>query len=197
VGDESRTGHDVVVDQHGHTWDRGPSDPPRLADGPGTFVEVDIDAPLADVWDIVTDISFGARFSEEFVGARWVDGATGPALGARFVGTNRHPAMGEWEVSCFVDRFVEHAEFGWRTSDPDRPGARWCHLLRRVDGITRVRHTLALGPGPSRLDDVIARMPDKEHRIIRARLDEHRANMQRVVDGIAAVATGAAGRYGT
>lgn len=182
-------GDDTFVDQHGHTWERGPSDPPRLTDGPGTFVEVDIDAPLVDVWTIVTDISFGARFSEEFVGARWVDGATGPALGACFVGTNRHPAIGEWEVPCFVHRYVEHSEFGWCTSDPDRPGARWCFVLDRVDGATRLRYTLGLGPGRSRIDDVIAGMPDKEHRIIVARLDEHRANMQRVVDGVAAAAS--------
>lgn len=188
---DDQPGDHVYVDRHGHTWERGPSDPPRLIDGPGTFVEVDIDAPLARVWDIVTDIGFGARFSEEFAGARWVDGVTGPALGACFVGTNRHPAMGEWEVPCFVDRYVEHAEFGWRTSDPDRPGARWCFVLGRLDGVTHLRYTLGLGPGPSRIDDVIARMPDKEHRIIRARLDEHRANMQRVADGVAAAATGA------
>jgi hypothetical protein len=29
-------------------------------------------------------------------------------------------------------------------------------------------------------------MPDKEHRIIERRLAEHRANMQAVVDGVAA-----------
>ena len=140
----------------------------------------------------MTDIEIGARFSEEFVGARWADGVTGPALGVEFIGSNRHPRIGEWGVRCFIDRFVEHAEFGWVTSDPDNPGARWGFELSSVAGATRLRHTLTLGPGPSGIDAAIAQMPDKEGRIIFVRLEEHRANMQRVVDGIKA-ATSAGG----
>ena len=176
----------TFIDHYGHTWERGPSHPPCLADGPGTVVEVDIDAPVADIWDAVTDIDLGARFSDEFLGAHWVDDATGPTLGAKFVGSNRHPAIGEWDVPCFVDRFVEHAEFGWVTSDPDNPGARWCFELSPVAGAVRLRYTLKLGPGPSGITMAIERMPDKEPRILHRRLEEHRANMQRVVDGIAA-----------
>ncbi len=67
-----------------HTYRAGPSDPVRLADEPGTWAEVRIDAPSAQVWDLVTDLDLPARFSEEFMGAEWTDG--GPAVGARFVG---------------------------------------------------------------------------------------------------------------
>lgn len=81
----------TFLDRYAHTWERGPSDPPCIADGPGTVVEVEIDAAASVVWDIVTDIEFGARFSEEFVGARWVDGVTEAALGAEFIGSNRPP----------------------------------------------------------------------------------------------------------
>jgi nitroreductase len=176
----------TFIDRYAHTWERGPSDPPTLADGPGTLVEVDIDAPVADVWDVVTDIGFGAQFSEEFLGARWADGFDGPALGAEFIGRNRHPAIGEWEVPCFVHRYVEGAEFGWVTSDPDNPGARWCFELASIAGATRLRYTLKLGPGPSGLTPAIAAMPEKEPRILHRRLEEHRGNMQLVVDGIKA-----------
>ena len=174
----------AFIDHYAQTWERGPSDPPTLADGPGTVVEVDIKAPVADVWDVVTDIEFGAQFSEEFLGARWVEGVDGPALGAEFVGSNKHPAIGEWEVPCFVNRYVEHAEFGWVTSDPDNPGARWCFELSSIAGATRLRYTLKLGPGPSGLSPAIASMPDKEPRILQRRLEELRSNMQLVVDGI-------------
>ncbi|MDH4144656.1 MAG: nitroreductase family protein, partial [Acidimicrobiia bacterium] len=50
----------TYVDGFARTWERGPSDPPRHADGPGTVVEVDIKAPPTAVWPFVTDISFGA-----------------------------------------------------------------------------------------------------------------------------------------
>ena len=176
----------AFIDHYAHTWERGPSDPPTLADGPGTVVEVDIKAPIADLWDVVSDIGFGARFSEEFLGARWADGVDGPALGAEFVGRNTHPAIGEWDVPCFVHRYVERSEFGWVTSDPENPGARWCFELSPIAGATRLRYTLRLGPGPSGLTSAIASMPEKEPRILYRRLEEHRANMQLVVDGIAA-----------
>ncbi len=175
----------TFIDRYAHTWERGPSDPPRLADGPGTVVEVDIKAPIADVWDIVTDIGFGAQFSEEFLGADWI-GVDGAALGAQFVGRNQHPAIGEWEVPCFVHRYVDQTEFGWVTSDAENPGARWCFELSSIAGAIRLRYTLRLGPGPSGLSAAITAMPDKEPRILFRRLEEHRANMQRVVDGIKA-----------
>ncbi len=178
----------TYVDRFAHTWERGPSDPPRLDDGPGTVVETDIAAPLSTVWRYMTDISFGARFSEEFTGARWADDATGPAEGARFVGANSHAAIGEWEVDCFVDRCQEPTEFGWVTSDPDKPGARWCFEAAPIAGAVRLRYWLQLGPGPSGLTAAIAKMPDKESRIVSRRIDEHRANMTRVIEGIKAAA---------
>lgn len=174
----------TFIDQYAHTWESGPSDPACLADGPGTVVEADIKAPIEQVWDLVTDINFGAQFSEEFVGARWDDGFDGPALGATFVGSNTHEAIGEWDVPCFVHRYKEHHEFGWVTSDPDTPGARWCFELARIAGATRLRYSVILGPGPSGISRAIASMPEKEPRILRRRISEHRANMQAVIDGV-------------
>ncbi len=182
----------TYVDRFGHTWERGPGDPPSIADGPGTAVEVDIDASVEAVWPYVTDIGFGARFSEEFTGARWADGFDGPTVGARFIGSNTHEAIGEWEVPCFVDRYEEGREFGWVTSDPDNPGARWRFELSSIAGATRLRYVLRLGPGPSGITAVIGRMPELEPRILARRIDEHRANMTRVVEGIKAAAEGGA-----
>jgi len=174
----------AYLDGFARTWESGPSDPPCLADGPGTIVEVDIKAPAAAVWPYVADIRFGAAFSEEFTGARWADGVTGPALGACFIGSNTHPAVGEWQVSCFIDRYEENHEFGWVTADPGNPGARWRFELASIAGATRLRYSVVLGPGPSGITAAIAQMPDKEPRILSRRLTEHRANMQRVIDGI-------------
>lgn len=177
----------AFLDHYGHTWQSGPSDPPCLADGPGTVVEADIKAPIERVWEVVTDIGFGAAFSPEFVGARWADGHDGPALGAQFIGSNRHEAIGEWDVPCFVHRYRRHQEFGWVTSDPDNPGAQWTFELAPIAGAVRVRYGLVLGPGPSGINRAIEAMPDKEPRILYRRVAEHRVNMQRVLDGMQAV----------
>ncbi len=177
----------TYVDGFALTYERGPGDPVTLADGPGTVVEVDVDAPVAAVWPHVVDIDFPARFSGEFLGASWDDDAE-PALGATFTGRNVHPAIGEWEVPCFVDAYEERRRFGWSTSDPDNPGARWRFDLESIAGATRLRFLVTLGPGPSGITMAIDGMPDKEAKILRRRLGEHNANMQKVVDGIKAAA---------
>jgi len=79
------------------TFGSEPSDPIRLADEPGTWVQVDIAAPLERVWAVVTDIDLPARFSDEFLGATW--NGDGPGEGLSFVGRNRHPAIGSGRSS--------------------------------------------------------------------------------------------------
>ena len=133
---------------------------------------------------MVSNPALSAEFSGESLGAEWADGAVGPALGARFIGRNKHKAIGEWEVPCFVHRYVEGKEFGWVTSDPENPGAQWCFEVASIAGSVRLRYSLTLGPGPSGITKAIENMPDREPDILRRRVQEHRANMQRVVDGV-------------
>jgi hypothetical protein len=175
-----------------YTWVSGPSDPPRLSDGPGTYVEIEIKASAEKLWPIITDLNMSAKFSAEFRGARWAEVSTGPAVGASFIGSNVHAAIGEWDVPCFVHRCVEPTEFGWVTSNPDRPGAQWCFTLTSNGVVSALRYSLILGPGPSGLTPAIQKMPEKEPRILSRRLDEHRGNMQLVIEGIKAVAESAA-----
>lgn len=172
------TDDDAVV----RTFERGPSDPVVHADGPGTWVSTSIAAPAAAVWAAVTDIELPTRFSEESQGASW--SGEGPALGATFVGRNRHPAIGEWEAQCFVDVFEEERAFGWATSDRENPGARWRFRLDPDGDRTILRYEVTLGPGPSGTTMAIASMPDKEARIIHRRIGELNANMVRTVEGV-------------
>ncbi|MEC7456712.1 MAG: hypothetical protein VYE42_01675, partial [Actinomycetota bacterium] len=74
--------------------------------------------------------------------------------------------------------------FGWVTSDPDNPGAQWLFDLERIAGATRLRFSVTLGPGPSGISRAIAQTPEKTGKIIRRRLQEHRSNMEAVIEGI-------------
>ena len=168
------------------TYGSGPSEPLRLTDEPGTWVEIDVAAPPERVWALVSDIELPARFSEEFLGASWV--GDGPALGASFVGRSAHPAMGEWEVPSFVDVYEQGRRFGWATVDPAHPGSRWRFELTPHGAGTRLRFAMSMGPGPSGISIAIASMPEKEPRILRRRVAEHHANMTRTLAGIAALA---------
>ena len=177
----------AYFDRYSRTFEHGPSNPICMADEPGTIVEIDVRAEPAAVWALVTDINMPADFSEELMGASWESGgpdAGGPALGDTFVGRNQHPQRGEWEVRCFVDSCAEHQAFGWCTNAVDNPAARWRFELSPIVGGTRLRFRTIMGPGRSGLTPIIEKMPDMEPRIISRRLSEHRANMQRVVEGV-------------
>ncbi|MFN0089741.1 MAG: nitroreductase family protein [Acidimicrobiales bacterium] len=183
----------TYFDSWGFTAAQAPHGPLTLADGPGVTGELDIEAPPAAVWPLVTDIDLPARFSTEFQGAVWVEGCAGPAVGARFLGTNQHPARGEWQTTSFVVECREPEVFAWHVSDPERPGAQWRFELEALHGgRTRLRQHVTLGPGPSGITEAIAALPDKEARIVARRLAEHRANIGRTLAGIKAMAEGPA-----
>lgn len=161
----------------------------RYEDGPSVEVDIHIDASPAKVWELVTDINMPARFSTEFKGARWLDG-DGPRAGARFAGTNEHPAIGAWETVSFVVHHDAERRFGWAVIDADIPAASWRFDLEPDGDGTRLRQWMRMGPARSGLNVAIDAMPDKEERIIERRLAEHRANMTATLEGIKALAEG-------
>jgi hypothetical protein len=153
----------------------------RYADGPTAEVQTFVDAPPEVVWPLVSDISIPCRFSEELQEARWLDDR-------RFVGRSAHPAIGEWETTCTVVAREPGRTFGWVVGDPDSPSAEWRFTLEADEGRTLLRQWMRMGPAPSGLNIAIDARPDKEERIVARRLEEHRANMQRTVEGIRALA---------
>lgn len=160
----------------------------RYAEGPSIQVTRLIDAAPEALWALVTDINLSARFSSEFQGAEWLDGVTAPALGARFQGTNVHPVVGTWSVTCTITKFEPTRVIGWTVDSgagPDLPAARWSFTLEAVDGGTLVTERCQLGPGPSGLSPAIERMPDREHDILTRRFSEHRVNMEANLAGLA------------
>ena len=156
----------------------------RFADHPTTESSIDIAATPAVVFALVQDISLPGRFSGEFQGAEWLDGATGPALGARFVGRNEHPQVGQWETTSTIVELEPDRLLAYAVGDPANPAATWRFTLQPAGSGTRLTHWMQIGPGPSGITPVIASMPDKESRIIHHRLGEHRANMEATLAGI-------------
>ncbi len=159
----------------------------RYADGPTTEASLVIDASPSVLWTLVSDINLPARCSTEFRGAEWVDGATGPALGARFEGRNHHDAIGSWTTPATVVEYEVDRTFGWSIGDPAAPSASWRFRLAPVGDSTLVTQWMRMGPARSGLSAAIDAMPDKESKIIRRRLEEHRTNMEANLAGIKAL----------
>ena len=64
-------------------------------------VTVHMDAPPDKVWALVSDVTKIGRYSPETFEAEWLDGATGPAVGARFRGHVKRNGRGPtyWTTS--------------------------------------------------------------------------------------------------
>lgn len=157
------------------------------SDGPMVEVEIDIAATDADLWPLVCDIDLPARFSAEFQGGEWIDGA-GPAVGSRFRGTNRRAPVGEWSTVCTVVACEPRQCFAWVVGDVTKPTAAWRFDLEPSAGVTVLRMRARLGQGRSRLSAAIEAHPEQEDELIRLRLDEWRLNMVATVEGIRSLA---------
>ncbi|HUN31389.1 MAG TPA: SRPBCC family protein [Trebonia sp.] len=156
----------------------------RYADKPTVEVRTWIDAPPARVWELVANIGLMPAMSSELQSVQWLDGATSPALGARFVGHSKHEAMGEWTVTSHVVELEPERVFGWAVADPVSPAALWRFRLDQKDGGTELSEWVQMGPGPSGLTVAIEQMPDKEQKIVFVRMREFERNMTATLEQI-------------
>ena len=91
-------------------------------------VTVHIDAPASAVWSMVTDLPRMGEWSPENTGGSWVKGATGPALGARFKGTNKNGAR-RWSTTSEVVAYDEPTYFAFETVLGPMRFARWSYRI--------------------------------------------------------------------
>lgn len=156
----------------------------RYADTPTVEVSTWVAAPPEAVWELVADITLMPSMSSELQSVEWLDGASAPAVGARFVGRSRHDALGEWETISHVVECDPPRVLGWAVGDPDHPAATWRFTLEPADGGTALRQWMRLGPAPSGLSIAIERMPDKEQKLVFVRLREFETNMRATLAAI-------------
>ncbi|MEU6126983.1 SRPBCC family protein [Streptomyces sp. NPDC047123] len=163
----------------------------RYADGPTVEVDGRISASPERVWELVSDIGLMPALSGELQSVAWLDGASGPAPGARFTGRSRHASLGEWETTSYVVACAAPREFAWAVGDPERPSALWRFSLAvQDDGGTLLTQWMRMGPGRSGLSYAIERMPDKEQKIVFVRLREFERSMTATVAAIKGLAEG-------
>jgi uncharacterized protein YndB with AHSA1/START domain len=91
--------------------------------------EVVIDASPEEVYLLVSDPVAMAGFAEEFYKARWIKGATGPAVGSWFSGTNRN-GLRRWVTHAEVTDAEPGRRFAYRVRTPFYvPISRWEYEL--------------------------------------------------------------------
>ena len=150
--------------------------------------EATVGAPMQTVWELVTDISLMPRFSTELQAIEWAQGCDTACLGARFIGVNRHPGVGQWTTTSTVIEFDPPRTFAWAVGDLDNPAATWRFDLNALPVGTALRHTANIGPGPSGVTMLIKREPERAAEIISNRLAEVTAAMTATLAAIAGLA---------
>src|SRR5205814_1005416 len=92
------------------------------------------------VYELLSDITRMGEWSPECQGGEWLDGASGPAVGATFRGHNR---MGprRWSTTCEVVAADRGREFAFTVVVRGREATRWRYRLDPRDDGTEVRES--------------------------------------------------------
>ena len=151
-------------------------------------VTVHMAAPPERVWSLVSDVTNTGRFSPETFEAEWLDGATGPAVGARFRGHVRRNGK-KWLVywtKCTITQCEPGREFVFQPELPGgKPVIEWSYRFEPSGDGTDVTESFTL------LDYTGSRLYTKIAGQARTRTNVR--NMQATLDRIRAVAEAPSG----
>ncbi|MGY1653890.1 SRPBCC family protein [Geodermatophilus sp. SYSU D01119] len=101
-------------------------------------VSTTVAAPAERVYALVADVTRMPEFSPDVVRCRWLGGATGPAVGARFEAVNRTAEGRTWRNRPVVTAAVPGREFAFARTEPFAGTIAWRYRLEPADGGTRV-----------------------------------------------------------
>jgi uncharacterized protein YndB with AHSA1/START domain len=107
-------------------------------------------APPERVWELVSDVTRIGEFSPETFEAEWLDGATGPEVGARFRGHVKRNGKGPiYWTACTVTACEPGREFAFGVGSPGKPMNTWRYELRPAGSGTEVTESFQLSDMPA------------------------------------------------
>jgi uncharacterized protein YndB with AHSA1/START domain len=110
-------------------------------------VTVHMAAPPGDIWDLVSDVTKIGRYSPETFEAEWLEGATGPAVGAKFRGHVKRNGIGPiYWTTCTVLECEPGRVFGFGVGPSTKPLSIWKYELDLAADGTDVTESFSLAP---------------------------------------------------
>jgi uncharacterized protein YndB with AHSA1/START domain len=110
-------------------------------------VTVHMAAAPEKIWDLVSDVTKIGRYSPETFEAEWLDGATGPAVGAKFRGHVKRNGKGPiYWTTCVVSACDPGREFAFGVGAEGKPLNVWSYTLAAKDDGTDVTESFELTP---------------------------------------------------
>jgi uncharacterized protein YndB with AHSA1/START domain len=110
-------------------------------------VTVHMTAPAEKIWELVSDITKIGRYSPETFEGEWLEGATGPAVGAKFRGHVKRNGKGPiYWTTCTVLTSEPGREFSFGVGASDNPLNVWSYRLEPAGDGTDVTESFRLAP---------------------------------------------------
>jgi hypothetical protein len=106
---------------------------------------VHVDASPAEVYAVLSDVTRMGEWSPETVRCEWIDGATGPAVGAAFKGSNKR-GIARWSTKPVVVAAEPGREFAFvveKTTkwafrcEPEGTGTRLVETFEMLEDVPR------------------------------------------------------------
>jgi hypothetical protein len=147
-------------------------------------VTIEIQAAPEQVYALVADVTRTPEFSPDLVRCGWLDGATGPAVGARFEAVNTTAAGKTWKNRPVVRVADPGREFTFARTEPFAGTVVWSYRFEPVEGGTLVTESYDVERPVTRIGWFVI------ERVFRAgqRQDELRAGMRTTLQRIRDVA---------
>ncbi len=105
-----------------------------------------IEAPAERIYSLVADLPRMGDWSPECRRVEWLDGSTGPAVGATFVGHNQGGPAGlmKWSRRGRILTADPGREFAFVTEEGGRESTEWRYRLEPLESGTRVTESYAV-----------------------------------------------------
>ena len=108
-------------------------------------VTVHMAAPADRIWELVSDVTRIGSYSPETFEAEWLDGATGPSVGARFRGHVKRNGKGPvYWTTCTVLACTPGVEFAFGVGSAATPINVWRYRLEPSGDGTDVTESFQL-----------------------------------------------------
>jgi uncharacterized protein YndB with AHSA1/START domain len=132
------------------------------------------------VYALVSDLPRMGEWSPENTGGTWTKGATGPAVGAKFKGTNAKGKV-KWSTDVTVTKAEPGREFAFDVTAAGMGVAGWGFLLEPAEGGTKVTQYWDdhRNPVAKKITGWVLSVPDRNA--------HNRASMEQTLERMAAV----------
>ena len=114
-------------------------------------VSVRMQAPAAAIYDIVSDVTRTPELSPEIVDCTWLDGATGPVVGARFKARNKMPNRPTFSNKPVVTAAERGRVFSFARTEPFGGTVEWTYRFEPEGDATVVTESYDVTKPVSRI----------------------------------------------